>query len=370
MEGEIRRHTGHEDYFRFLEREEERPGLFSFSQKDPEPSSVVGLHEVATMWHLPTSENVSSSIERSFTHDLAPPPNMPTEGAYVGDTTIGAPQRIMFSPDITRRHQFFIARTRMGKSTLMEHCVAYKLRQKAMGLDNDAIVVVDPHADLVNSLLELVPEGLENRIWLIDLSDPEHVPGINVLDAHIFPDRDHTCDGVIRVTKGIWENWGNRMQNILEHTIKSLHEANAHPETPREKQYTLLDGMRMLSEDNFRQEVLEKVSDVYVKGYWREEFENMRPQLRQEAVAPVQTRLAYFASSKRARDILGQRSSTLDIRQAIDNGEVLLVNTAQGVAGRDVASLVGASILNLVDAVIRQQSKALSPRQSGGASMW
>ena len=48
------------------------------------------------------------------------------------------------------------------------------------------------------------------------------MPGINVLDAHIFPDRDHTCDGVVRVTKGIWDTWGSRMQNILEHTNKEL----------------------------------------------------------------------------------------------------------------------------------------------------
>ena len=363
--GEIRRHTGTEDYFAFLEEEESGGGLFSFSPKSDDPSSVLGLNEVASMWHLPTKEDASSSFVKSFNHDLAPPPGLPTEGAYVGDTTIGAPQKIMFSPDIIRRHQFFIARTRMGKSTLIEHCVAYKMRQKANGLDDDAIIVVDPHSDLVNSLLGLVPKGLEKSVWLIDLSDSEHVPGINLLDAHIFPDRDHTCDGVIRVTKGIWENWGSRMQNILEHTIKSLHEANSHPDTPREEQYTLLDGMRMLSEDNFRQEVLERVDDVYLKRYWREEFEKMRPQLRSEAVAPVQTRLAYFASSKKAREILGQRSSTLDIRQAIDNGDIIFVNTAQGEVGRDVAALVGASILNLVDAVIRQQARKPADERRG-----
>ena len=277
------------------------------------------------------------------------------EGAYVGDSTIGSEQKIMFSPDMTRRHQFIIARTGMGKSTFIEHCVSHKLAQKALGLDNDAIVVVDPHSDLVQSLLELMPPELDKRVWLIDLADEEHVPGINVLDAHVFPDRDHTCDGVVRVTKGIWENWGSRMQNILEHTLKSLHEANAHPDTPREKQYTLLDGMRMLSEDDFRATVLEKVHDPFLLRYWRDEFEKMRPQLRSQAVAPVQTRLAYFASSKKARGILGQRSSTLDIRKAIENGDIIFVNTAQAIVGRDVAAIVGASILNLVDAVIRRQ---------------
>ena len=356
VDGDIRPHTGSENFLEFSEPEKKWDRLFSFLQKEKCLRSVIGLREVASMWHLPTRQDKSIALVKNYFLDLAPPREMKyVEGAYVGDSTIGSEQKIMFSPDMTRRHQFIIARTGMGKSTFIEHCVSHKLAQKALGLDNDAIVVVDPHSDLIQSLLELMPPELDKRVWLIDLADEEHVPGINVLDAHVFPDRDHTCDGVVRVTKGIWENWGSRMQNILEHTIKSLHEANAHPDTPREKQYTLLDGMRMLSEDDFRATVLEKVHDPFLLRYWRDEFEKMRPQLRSQAVAPVQTRLAYFASSKRTRDILGQRSSTLDIRKAIENGDIIFVNTAQAIVGRDVAAIVGASILNLVDAVIRRQ---------------
>ena len=353
VDGDLRPHTGAEDFLEFTKPEEKK---FGFLKKEEALGSVIGLHEVASMWHLPTKEDHSMALEKSYSYNLAPPREMKNlEGAYVGDSTIGPEQKIMFSPDMTRRHQFIIARTGMGKSTLIQHFVTHKLSQKALGLDNDAIVVVDPHSDLIQSLLEMMAPGLEKKVWLIDLSDEEHVPGINVLDAHVFPDRDHTCDGVVRVTKGIWDTWGSRMQNILEHTIKSLHEANSHPDTPREKQYTLLDGMRMLSEADFRAAVLEKVHDPFLLRYWREEFEKMRPQLRSEAIAPVQTRLAYFASSKRAREILGQRSSTLDIRKAIEDGDIIFVNTAQAIVGRDVAALVGASILNLVDAVIRRQ---------------
>ena len=363
VDGEIRPHTGCEDLLAFAEPEKS-PGVLSFLKAEKSTESVIGLHEVASMWHLPTKANRSMALEKSYSYNIAPPLEMKNlEGAYVGDSTIGPPLEINFSSDMTKRHQFIIARTGMGKSTLIEHCVAHKLRQKALGLDDNAIVVVDPHSDLIQSLLELMPPELDKKVWLIDLADEEHVPGINVLDAHIFPDRDHTCDGVIRVTKGIWDTWGSRMQNILEHTIKSLHEANSHPDTPREKQYTLLDGMRMLSETDFRTAVLEKVHDPSLRRYWRE-FEKVSPHLRSEAVTSVQTRLAYFASTKKARQILGQRSSTLDLRKTIEDGDIIFVNTAQAIVGRDVAALVGASILNLVDAVIRQQGlKDVSDRK-------
>ena len=78
----------------------------------------------------------------------------------------------------------------MGKSTLMRHIVAHKLKQKAEGLNGDAVVVVDPHADLVAAILEETPESLMEQVRLIDLADPSGAPGINLLDARIFSDRD------------------------------------------------------------------------------------------------------------------------------------------------------------------------------------
>ena len=173
---EIRPHTGTGDFLAFVEPEKS-PGVLSFLKREKPPESVIGLHEVASMWHLPTKADKSMALEKSYSYNIAPPREMKDiQGAYVGDSTIGPPLEIAFSEDMTKKHQFIIARTGMGKSTLIQHCVSHKLAQKALGLDNDAIVVVDPHSDLIQSLLELVPPGLEKNVWLIDLSDEEHVP--------------------------------------------------------------------------------------------------------------------------------------------------------------------------------------------------
>ena len=47
----------------------------------------------------------------------------------------------------------------------------------------------------------------------------------------MFADRDRTADSVVRVARGLWDQWGPRMQSILEHTVKTLHEANEHSST-------------------------------------------------------------------------------------------------------------------------------------------
>ena len=112
--------------------------------------------------------------------------------------------------------------------------------------------------------------------------------------------------------------------------------------------------------------MLTRVSDPYLLQWWGRDFKGWRGETKADALAPVQTRLSYYASSKRARAILGQPRSTIDMRRVIRDGGILLISTAQGKAGKDVAALVGASLLNLVDAVIREQG-SLSPERRRGA---
>ena len=294
-------------------------------------------------------------MARSGAKMLLPTAGRVSGGAHVGDTTSGTPRRIHFPDDLLRRHHLYIARTRMGKSTLMHHLISHKMREKAAGRDGDAIIVVDPHADLVNGLLEQVPESLVSRVKLIDLADERGAPGINLLDTRIFSDRDRTADSVVRVAKGLWDQWGPRMQSILEFTVKTLHEANKQMDP--DEQYTILDGLRILSNPVFRTTVLDKVEDPYILEWWANTFYGWSRDYKADSLAPVQTRLSYYASSVRARAILGQPRSTIDLRETILDGGILLVSTSQGVVGRDVAALVGASLLNLVDSVIREQGR-------------
>ncbi len=156
------------------------------------------------------------------------------------------------------------------------------------------------------------------------------------------------------------------MQSILEQTVKTLHEANEHPETDEGSQHTILDGLKLLSDRKFRDGVLKRIEDPYLLEWWARDFGSWHQQYRAEALAPVQTRLSYYASSKRARAILGQRRSTIDMRKVVHDGGVLFVSTSQGTVGRDVAALVGASLLNLVDSVIREQ-ESVSLGQRRGA---
>ncbi len=328
--------------------------------------NVLGVRELAALWHPLGAGNPLASVHRSGPRVLYPSAQAGAGGAHVGNTVGGRPRPVRFSSQVMGCHHLYLARTRMGKSTLMSHIVAHQMAEKAAGRNPDAIIVIDPHADLVDHLLKQVPEEIVDQVYLIDLAEEKRAPGINLLDVKVFPDRDRAADSVVRAARGVWEQWGPRMQSILEHVVKTLHEYNSHPDTGEEEQLTILDGSRLMSDRKFRRTVLRRVRDSFIVEWWAHTYSTWTRTLQADSIAPVQTRLAYYASSKKARAILGQRRSTLDLGKVIAEGGVLLVSTAQGAAGPEVSALVGASLLGLVDSAIRSQG-AVAPEDRRGA---
>ena len=54
---------------------------------------------------------------------------------------------------------------------------------------------------------------------------------------------------------------------------------------------------------------------------------------------------------------MGQWETTIDFAQVIRDGQILLVNTARGTVGRYVSSLMGSTIVSLVEAALREQEQ-------------
>ena len=318
-------------------------------------SSIVGVREAAAFWHLPGESAEIHSLERSQSKRLSPSIAATGSGCLVGEAweADGGRRLVFLPPEVTGSHFFLIARTRMGKSTMLAHFAGERMVAKAEGINEDALVVVDPHSDLINDILERVPAELVDRVVVLDLGSQERAIGINLLDTRVFTNRDMAVEAIVEVAKGIWENWGNRMENILVNVMKSLYEANL--TLGRRKQLTMLDGLYMLTDDNFRYAVLNRVSDPNLIFWWRSSHGGWAEEYGREAVAPVITRLTNFSSSTVARSILGQRRCTINLKEIIEAGDVLLVNTNQSAVGVEVSALVGASVVKLVETIVSQQ---------------
>jgi len=230
-----------------------------------------------------------------------------------------------------RGHMYIIGKTGTGKSTLIENMAVSDIR---MGY---GVSVVDPHGDLAEHILDRIPEKRIEDVVYFNPSDLEFPIAFNPLEK-VPRDCQHlVVSGLISVLKKIWfDFWGPRLEHILRHSLFTLLE---YPQS------TLLDLPRLLTDKEFRSSALGYVTQPQVREFWLSEFEKYSAWLKSEAISPILNKIGQFLTSLPLRNVVGQKENTFNLRRAMDEGKILIVNLAKGRIGEDNCALLGAMIV-------------------------
>ena len=279
-------------------------------------SDILNAAELAGLWHLPGDLDMGS-VQRATSRRALPQAEDVSRGCRVGMSAHQAAATPVHMPlSLLTRNQLIVAKTRRGKSTLLLHIASHLMERMASGHERMLLVVVDPHQDLAEAVLSQVPVEIEDRVTYLDAANRERPPGLNLLDVALFPERDRTSENVITMMHRLWpDNWGPRMEGALRACLSCLHEANQVRD--RDKQYTLLDVVPMLTSVDFRDEVLKQVPDRALWVWWRDNYDKINRTFQQQTANPVTTKIGRFMITEASRLILGQSRSTLDLRAAI-----------------------------------------------------
>ncbi len=323
---------------------------------------LLNTAELSGLWHLPDQAGAPAGIRRTTAQRLPPAPGHAARGARVGTSDAdGGAAPVHLPAPLLHRNQLIVAKTRRGKSTLLRHLAARVMEGAAGGSDGTALVVVDPHQDLAEAVLDAVPPELADRTTYLDFANLERPVGLNLLDVSLFPDRDRTTEHIVTMMNRLWPaNWGPRMEGALRASLLALLDANRQYE--REAQFTLLDVAPMLTDRELRERVLDQVQDPAVRAWWRDNYDRAGRVLQQQTANPVTSKIGRFTVTEASRLVFGQARSTFDPRAIVRDGGVLVVNTAVGALGEGAASLVGATLLNLLGLLIEEQV-ALPPER-------
>lgn len=228
-----------------------------------------------------------------------------------------------------RSHMYILGRTGMGKSTLLETLIASDLQA------GNGLALLDPHGDLAMRVLARARH--ECRDDLIDFDPAERVIPYNPIRVSDPSRRYLVASGLISAFRKVWNDfWGPRMEHILRHALLTLCEFPGS---------TLLDLPRLLTDPPFRRAVVPRVTDPQVQAFWRSEFDRYTPYFRNEAISPILNKVGAFLASPVVRDVVGNRETSLDLREIIDKGKVLLANLSKGKLGEDASALLGALLV-------------------------
>lgn len=311
---------------------------------------ALSSEEVATLWHVPTILVQTPNFDRVVSKKLEPPVNLPVPGVTDAEsdiTVLGEAafqgRRTLFGirPDDRRRHVYVIGKTGMGKSTLLENMVFSDIH------GGKGVGVIDPHGDLIEAILRFIPKHRSNDVVLFDPADRDWPISFNMLEAPNPDQRPLVASGLMSVFTKLWPDaFSGRMEHILRNTLLALLECEGS---------SMLGILRMFGDDRYRVKIVSHVTDPVVKSFWETEYTGWSDKYRTEAVAAIQNKIGQLLTTPLIRNIVGQVKSTLNVRQAMDEGRIVLVNLSKGKLGEDTAKFLGSMLVTKfqIDAMSR-----------------
>lgn len=233
--------------------------------------------------------------------------------------------------DDRRKHLYIMGKTGTGKSTMIANMAINDMK------NGEGLAVIDPHGDLCDILLDYVPANRINDVAYLDPSDLEYPFHLNTLELKNEAYRELIASGIVSIFYKLYHySWGPRLEYILRNTILTLLHV---PDS------TLLQVPEILTNERYRERIVEKLDDHVLKNFWLNEFAKMSPQMRSEAVSPILNKVGQFLSSQTIRNIVGSPTSTIDLEEMMNKGKIVIVNLSQGKLGEDNSALLGAMII-------------------------
>lgn len=311
------------------------------------PTLSLSVDELATLYHFP-SQKLSNIKNISWGKRILgeAPENLPIVSAETAEeikeqiNIIG--ETVYKNHEVKygllnadrRRHVYVIGKTGTGKSTLLANMAINDLKH------NKGLCVIDPHGDLVETLLDFIPKHRINDVVYFDPADTERTVQINLFEGENVVHRELIASGIISVFKKLYGySWGPRLEYILRNCLLTL---------LKSEKAKLSDILDLLTDEKFREKVVSKLDDPILKNFWVNEYNKMHDRQRQEQIASILNKVGQFVSSPLVRNVVNTTESSFSIEKLMNEGKILLVNLSQGRLGEDNATLLGAMMITKI----------------------
>ena len=233
-----------------------------------------------------------------------------------------------------RAHIYILGQTGTGKSTLLRSIVEQDI------LQGEGCMLIDPHGDLAEAVIGLIPSWRVDDAIIIEPSDLNNPIAWNPL-FHIPPDeRPLVASNLTSAFKHLWhDSWGPRLEYLLYNSLAAILDA------PDHLRPTILSVPRMLVDRSYRDAVVRTVHDPQVRQFWTSEFASWNERFLSEIISPVQNKIGALVSAPSLRNILGQWKSTIDLGRILSERKILVVNLSKGLIGEDKANFLGSVLV-------------------------
>ncbi len=304
---------------------------FIFRTFSPNFKLVLNTEELASLWHLPLSTSETPNIRWMMARTAPAPTNIPTDGLLLGYNIYRGKKTDIYMKDgDRRRHMYIMGKTGTGKSEFIKNLVAQDIK------NGKGVCVIDPHGDLADGCLELVPKERIDDVIYFNPSDTDKPMGLNMLECPSEDQRDFAVQEMISIFMMLFppEMIGPMFEHQMRNYMLTL---MADIENPG----TLVEIPRMIADQAFQDKWVAKVKDPVVRSFWEDEMAKTSDYHKSEMMGYLVSKVGRFVENEMMRNIIGQSKSAFNFRDIMDNGKILLVNLSKGKTGEVNANLLG-----------------------------
>ena len=259
--------------------------------------SVLTSEELAGVFHFPNKSVTTPHIHWLNAKRAPAPAQIPTSGTFL-------------------RHEYFPRHCQAGlypkRRPQTDTCMSSE--KPASGSRNflkdmilqdikngEGVCFIDPH-DTIEKLLPLIPPERAEDVILFDPSDTDRPMGLNMLEAQTEEEKHYIVSSIVGLMYKLYDpNKTGIIGPRFEHAIR-----NAMLTVMSEKGSTFIEVVRALTDANFVQELLPKVSDPIVRRYWTDQIAQTNDFHKSEVLDYIVSKFGRFVTDKMMRNIIGQ----------------------------------------------------------------
>lgn len=316
---------------------------------------VLNAEELATVLHFPNKTVETHHINWLKAKSAPAPSLIPDSGMRLGTSVYRGQKREIFIQEKDRqRHMYIVGKTGTGKSEFLKDMIMQDIR------DGKGLAVMDPHGELVEDIMQLIPPERAEEVIYFNPSDTERPMGLNIMEAQTEDQMHFVVGSIISLMYKLYDPHKTGIIGPrFEHAIR-----NAMLTIMAEPGATFIELVRCLTDQKYVQELLPKVKDPVVRRYWTDQIAQTSDFHKSEVLDYIVSKFGKFITNKVMRNIIGQSQSAFNFRTVMDEGKILLVNLSKGKLGEEDAKFLGLILVpKLLTAAMSRQDVPMEQRK-------
>ncbi|MBF0231789.1 MAG: type IV secretion system DNA-binding domain-containing protein [Desulfamplus sp.] len=268
----------------------------------------------------------------------------------------GIEKPVMVDRENRLRHCFILGQTGSGKSTLMKNMIIQDI-QAGRGA-----AVIDPHGEMIDSLLGQIPMERAEDVILFDPLDIERPIGFNILEWNTIQERDLIIDELYQIFHHIY-NFEKTGGPVFELYFRGALALLMGDKKRTGFIPTILDFALFFLDGKFRRYLKETTHDVCLHDFLKQAEEAGGDTALANITPYITSKITRFQDTTLKR-IFGQESTSFNFDKILDKGKIVLIKLGKGRFGQVTSALLANMIVSRFKlAAMKRSEKAPSERR-------